>query len=439
MMNTRTKVCAVAMLVLGTSACDLDLQDPNIPTEDEVISSPTTLAQVVVGLQAEYAGSLASPITTTGMVTNELGAGAATFDSYRVVDTGSDVVTNDFGFATGTWSGQYRVIRIADVVINSSTNVGFGPGTVSGINAMGKLFKAMAFGNLIQVYEQIPLDVSPTTRSPQFATRAAVLDEIIRLLEEAEAHLEQTPASAEFTAQMVAPGFDLMNTIRAMLARYNLIAGDLPAADAAAASVDPNVFSEFRFSATDANPVWNLAVNGGNSTSMRPKDIWREQAEAGDQRVDYWVEEAAIVGFAAPLDEFNRYSERSHSIPAYLPDEMTLIRAEVAARENRLFPDALGYVNEVRTQCTSALPEPVACLPALTAVDVPTQAAMLAEILEQRRYELYLQHLRWSDLRRFGQPVKYEWMPVSLAECDRNTNVPVAQCAEEAPDPSVVN
>ena len=53
MMTRRMKVCAVAMLVLGTTACDLDLQDPNIPTEEEVISSPTTLAQVVVGVAAE--------------------------------------------------------------------------------------------------------------------------------------------------------------------------------------------------------------------------------------------------------------------------------------------------------------------------------------------------------------------------------------------------
>jgi hypothetical protein len=438
MMISRMKVCAVAMLVGATAACDLDLQDPNIPTEEEVISSPTTLAQVVVGLQAEYSGQLADPITTTAMVTNELGAGEATFESYRVVDTGSQPATNDFGFSTGTWSGQYRVVRIADVVIANAGNVGFGPGTVSGIIAIGKLYKAMALGNLIQIYERIPLDVSPTNRSPQFTDRAAVLDAIITLLEEAEAQLQQTPASAEFTAQMVAPGFDLLNTIRAMLARYNLIAGNLDAADAAAASVDPDVFSEFQFSATDPNPVWNLAVNGGNSTAMRPKDVWRLEAEAGDERVDYWVVEADSQGFASPLDSFNRYSEQSHSIPAYLPDEMTLIRAEVAARQNRLL-DALGFVNDVRTPCSSPLDEPVACLPALTLVDVPTQEAMLDEILRQRRYELYLQSLRWSDLRRFGEPVKYEWMPVSIAECDRNTNTPADLCLGVPANPAVVN
>jgi starch-binding outer membrane protein, SusD/RagB family len=438
MMMRHTKVCAVALLVLGTAACDLDLQDPNIPTEEEVISSPATMAQAVLGLQAEYSGQLADPITTTGMVTNELGAGAATFESFQVFDVGSGPAMNDYGFSTGTWAGQYRVVRIADVVIDNADNVGFGPGTVSGIIAIGKLYKAMALGNLIQIYEQIPLDVSPSNRSPVFTDRGAVLNEIVTLLQEAEAQLEQTPQSAEFTADMVAPGFDLTNTVRAMLARYSLIAGDLDTADAAAASVDQSVFSEFQFSQTDANPVWNLAVNGGNSTSMRPKDVWRLEAEPGDQRIEYWVEPADIEGFASDLDAFNRYSARDHSIPAYLPDEMTLIRAEVAARENRL-PDALIFVNEVRTQCTSTVDEPVACLPPLLLADVSTQDAMLDEILQQRRYELYLQNLRWSDLRRFTEAVKYEWMPVSISECDRNTNTPAELCTPEPANSAVVN
>jgi hypothetical protein len=67
---------------------------------------------------------------------------------------------------------------------------------------------------------------------------------------------------------------------------------------------------------------------------------------------------------------------------------------------------------------------------------VPSQAAMLDEILNQRRYELYLQHVRWSDLRRFGKPVKYQWMPVSISECDRNTNTPVGLCAPQPANPA---
>jgi hypothetical protein len=48
----------------------------------------------------------------------------------------------------------------------------------------------------------------------------------------------------------------------------------------------------------------------------------------------------------------------------------------------------------------------------LEATDLPTQADVLDQFLWERRYELYLQALRWSDLRRFGEPEKYQFMPV---------------------------
>jgi starch-binding outer membrane protein, SusD/RagB family len=439
-------VTAVATVLLSTAGCELDLNDPNTPTEEEVISSAATIAQIAVGLQAEYSNQFDAPVYVTGMITNELGANTATFEYLRVLDTGlvsgtgpgPGEATNDVGASTATWSGMYRVIREADVLIANASNAGFGPGITSGILALARLYKAMALGNLIQVYERIPLEVGPTIRTPEFADRESAFDAIITLLQDAAAQLEQTPTSAEFRTQILAPGFDLENTIQAMLARYALISGDLTLANDAAGRVAPTVFSEFRFSANDANPLWNIAVNGGNSTSMRPKDQWRLDAEANDQRIDYWVAPAELTGFAVPLDNFNRYSDRTHSFPAYLPDEMKLIRAEVAARNNDL-PVALQLVNEVRTQCTSALPEPVACLPALLLVQVPSQAAMLAEILKQRRYELYLQGLRWSDLRRFGLPVKFAWMPVPITECDRNENTPAELCDEQPANPAAAS
>lgn len=426
----RTKVCAVALLTLSATACDLDLFDPNVPPEEDVVGTADGVLRIGIGLQSEYSNQFHDPIVTVAMVTNELGAGVSTFDSYRVIDTGSGPATNDFGFATGPWSGMYRVVRHANTLIDVAPTVGLGPGTTSGLLAMGKLYKAMALGNLLQIYERIPLTVGPNVENAAFADRAAGLAEVVRLLEEAAGHLQQAPASAEFNAQVLAPGFNLPNTIQAMLARYALIAGDLAKADAAAAAVNLGVYSEFRFSANDANPVWNITQNGGNSTLSRPKDSFRTQAEAGDQRPAFWVTEAPVTGFSGPLDNFNRYSDRTHGFPAYLPDEMRLIRAEVAARQNRLV-DALAFVNAVRTPCSSPLPEPVACLPALTLPDVPTQAAMLAEILKQRRYELYLQGLRWSDLRRFGQPVKYQWMPVPITECGRNSSAPADLCAAQ--------
>lgn len=415
---------------LVTSACDMDLTDPNNPNESEAVSTINGLKLVGVGLQAEFSNEIVDPVYVSALVTDQIGAISQAFESYRNVDAGL-AVENSTGPSTETWSGMYDVVQVADVLLENVPQVPMEAGTASGLLALAKLYKAMAFGNLLNVYQRIPLDVGLDNLAPQFATRAEGHVEVLRLLNEARNDITTTPVSTEFTRDVLAPGFNLATTIDAMIARYSLIAGNLNDAATAAARVPRNVMSELRFSSTDSNPLWNMWFNSGNAFRLRPEDAFRTGAQANDQRVAYFVAAStsnSASNPASPLDDFVRYSSREHSFPVYQPDEMLLIRAEVAARQNNLVL-ALDLVNQVRTQCTSPVAEPVACLPPLTVADVPTQAAMLDAILRERQYELFLQGLRWSDLRRFGKPVKYQFMMVSASECLNNANAPAALCS----------
>ena len=88
---------------------------------------------------------------------------------------------------------------------------------------------------------------------------------------------------------------------------------------------------------------------------------------------------------------------------------------------------AAGLVNEVRTQTTSTVEEPVAGLPALDqATQLATEAQLLAEIAKQRRYELFMQGLRWEDTRRLGTEITttptFTWLPTPTQECRTNPN-----------------
>lgn len=413
---------ALPILVVGALAltgCDLDLTDPNNPSEDDVLGSISGVLQVAVGLQAEYGNEQVDPVYVAALVADEVGAGAATFQNLQEVDAGDPI--SGGAPSEAPWAGMYDVVLIANVLLEEAPQVGMGEATLSGVLALARTYKAMAFANLLMTYERIPIAVE--VQSPEFATRAEGIDEVFTLLAEARQQLQTTPPSDVFLNDVAAPGLDLEQLVEAMTARYGVIFERYSTAADAAARVDLTTFSEFRFTPDDSNPIWNLWYNGGNSTQMRPEDRFRLEAEAGDQRVDFWIEEADIEGAVVPLDDHRLFMSQTAPIPAYFPDEMRLILAEVAARDNEL-EDALDLVNEVRTPCASPLDEPVACLPELTLGDVPTQEAMLAEILNQRQYELFTLGTAWRDLERFGEPIKYPWMEIPVTECTRNPNAP---------------
>lgn len=419
--------CAAALLC---SACDLDLTDPNNPNEVDVITDPNGLKNVGVGLQAEYANEIVDPIYVDALVMDYLGAISAAFESYRRVDEGLSI-DNDLGPSTETWAGMYDVIQIANVLLENVPQVTFSQaGTASGLLALAKLHKAMAFGHLLQVYERIPLESGLDNLNPQFATRQAGLAEVLRLLNEARSDITTTPPSTEFNNEVLAPGVDLLNTIDAMIARYSLITGDLATALTAAQRV--TIASELRFSTSDFNPLWVMWLGSNNPFRLMPEDRFRTQAQAGDQRVPYFVTASTTnvaSNPASPLDSHARYSTNIVSMPLYTLDEMRLIQAEVHARQNNL-PQALLLLNQVRQHCPTPNTgtDPGACLPPLLITDVPTQQAMLDAIYRERQYELFLMGMHWSDARRFGRPLKYDFLMVSRPECERNANAPAEVC-----------
>lgn len=423
MKHRSRKSLALLAGALALGGCELDLQDPNRPTEDQVFSTADGILGVASGLQAQYADELRDPIWVVGLVTDEIGVGTGAFANYIELDSGNRITRGYFNTqAFDPFSGMYAVVKLADDLLRTvpETTV-IGEGTRSGILALARLYKAMALGNLIQLYEQVPLDVGPDRAAP-LRDRQAVLTEVLRLLQEARTQIQASAPSEAFRTRVLAPGYSLAPVIDAMIARYALIAGDYDLAIEAAQRVPLGSLNTLQFSNTDPNPLWNLWYNSGNAYLMRPEQSFRLQAEEGDRRVAYWVQPANLQGAVTRLDELNQYRGRTDALPLYLPDEMRLIQAEAYARRDQL-AQARTLINAVRTQCTASVAEPVACLPALPDAQLATRAQILQEILRQRRYELYLTGLRYEDLRRFGQPLKYAWLPIPQGECDRNPAV----------------
>jgi hypothetical protein len=292
------------------------------------------------------------------------------------------------------------------------------------------LLKAMTLGELIESYEQIPVDVT-TSITPKFVDRTTALNTIIALLESARDGIVATPPSTDFNSNVLGIGFDLTNTIQAMIARYALIQANYAKALAAANAVDLAKTSTLFFNSTTArNPIYAIATQ---LAYYKPVRAFRLNAEAGDGRVAFWVTAGTANSFlGTAVDEFNQYKTDASKYYVYLPGEISLIKAEAYARQNDL-ANALTEINKVRTKTTDAAGIG-AGLTARTAGQLATQQATLDEIYNQRLYELFVSGTRLGDTRRFGKPGaetgaatrsrNRNWFPYPDTEVLANPNTP---------------
>jgi len=242
-----------------------------------------------------------------------------------------------------------------------------------------------------------------------------VLAAAITHLNEAIVLMNATPISSEFTTLVAGPAFDLKNTLYAYNARYNLYAGNYEAAITNANLVDLTVKSEFVYSTLSVNPIYNTVFI---LKYFSPRDQFGLPAalfEEEDARYNFYMgtPDAVVNGDAVKtLKGF--FGTQTSSIPVYLTDEIKLIKAEAMLRNNGSLDEALGLINQVRTQ-TSGDPFGVnAALPAYSGA--VTSEALLLEVYQQRSAELYLTGQRWEDSRRFNRPGP----PDNVTERNRN-------------------
>ncbi|MEO5509621.1 MAG: RagB/SusD family nutrient uptake outer membrane protein [Longimicrobiales bacterium] len=429
MMTTQTfcrlATAGAAALLLG--ACDLELTNPNNPTEEAVITNADGVFALAVGVQGQFAQSIEDYVFPSALVTDELGTRTRSLLSYQSLFTGQNF-ENTYDIVSSPYNNTYAIVKSANTLLAASTGVGLGPSLQAGIRAVAKTFKAMALGMAAQSFEQLPVDIA--TGGGTIRPRAEVLDTVIALLESARADIVNVP-DAELTtlAQRVLPtGFTLpalRNTIDAMIARYSLQRGRYQQAIDAATRVSPTILPSLLYS-SPTNPITAVAVTlqylGATTNFVKA-------AEATDKRPAYWVQTtvAPVAGNPADSLSYNlrKYSTTLESFPLYLPDEMKLIRAEAQARLGNLAA-ARVLINEVRTQSTSALDEPVAGLLALTDIQLPSLDAVLRQIAYERRYELFLQGQRWDDVRRLpGQTAPtFMFLPLPSGECTNNPSAP---------------
>ena len=404
-------------------ACETDFNNTNEPAEDQVFESKEGLMLTSIGMTQHFSTSTLGAITEIpGLSTREFGNLSTYLTPSELIAGGSGLPDDNAGI-TRLWGRLLKDKGVAESILSSVDAITMDPGTKSGIKAYAKFFKAMTLGNLVQNFEQAPID-NQADGQAKFSNKETVLAECISLLESAKSDIATTPMSDEFIA--IIPELDLENMINAFLARYNLSAGNYVAAINAADSVDLTSMSIWQYDgSTNQNPVWKLAVEDPADT--KPQDnfglLGEYIPEAGDGRVAFYLSPSDVVenpdhGYGDhPIEDLlGFFDTASTSIPVYLPGEMLLIKAEAYAMTD--LPSAIAPLNAVRNK-TDDVFGVNAGLGDWTG-DETDRTAVLNEIYKNRCIELFMTGMRLEDSRR----IHSDFTPANAADyvSERNRN-----------------
>ncbi|MCB0549175.1 MAG: RagB/SusD family nutrient uptake outer membrane protein [Phaeodactylibacter sp.] len=396
----------IIILLFSLSACELDLVNPNAATEEQVLNTKDGLISLAVGVRQLYSTSaFGIAVLYTSISTRETGA-MTTFSSLEELEIGGPTLNGDNERVTRLFSNVMRVKGMAENLVASVDNVSLSNDTRASLLAYGNLFRAMCLGILAQNWEQAPILNSPNNDAA-FSDRAAVYAEAIRILDESAKAMEGTAIPSD----LVGPfgEIDLLNTLYAYLARYYNATGNYDAAIATANKVDLGATSYFSYDAENANPIFGGFFVGTVEYAPRtnfglPDALAPDPA---DGRIGFYMN---IVGNTSlygglPVEEIAApfFTSQTASIPAYLPGEMLLIKAESYARKGEI-GNAEAALNMVRQKTADDDIYGIGAGLADTYSSGGNQAALLDEIYKNRRAELFLIGTSLDDSRRFNRP-----------------------------------
>lgn len=417
--------CAATMLVISMAGCSLDYVNPNAAAENQVLTTREGVFSLTVGMQQFYTTqTLGSVVTIPGATAREVGT-PTTFQNPLDLEIGGSLLPPEHGSIFTLWAQSYRTIGMADNLINSTPNIGnISAGTRAGIIALASVYKAMTLGHLIMYFEQVPITVGTPSNNATFRSRADVLTEVNRLLDNAASLIAANPPGAEFTGSILARGFNLANTIQAMRARFLNMAGRHADAIAAANNVNVSLagVSTFTFDTQqNRNPVFVIMPLGGN---YAPIDNFGTLGlnDTTDARLRFFMgaqNRFSATSLRLPLDSLvcRFFTAADAAIPVFRVGEMALIRAEAQARQGNLTA-AVAEINAIRTKRAANDPHGIGA--GLSAyAGAMTAEAVLTEIYAQRCAELFMTGMRMEDARRFGRPAP---TPTASGTVERSRN-----------------
>jgi len=408
-LKTTIKIYSILFLViiLFSTACKKDYGDLNNTTVQSLLNNATQseLNNLVSGTESGMRNVLnlyLDDVSIIGRETYRFSNSEPRYTLDLLGGNGSTLNGSNF-YITQPWADRYAVVKNCNVLIQAATNSTLiSSAQKEGYIGFARTIKAyqllmnlnLTYSNGIRVNVTNPDNLGP------FVSYADGLAAISSLLDSAKTDFSNGTVSftlAGFGGFSDAAGLTQFN--RALAARVSVYQGQWQTAlDDLNGSFfglnvpfNTGVYHVFGTGSGDQlNPVFFPQNNTGEVRLAHP--TYEADIEAGDDRAGKATLRTTPASQSGLTSDWDLWVYTSSTAPVGIirNEELILIYAEANIQLNNL-PAAVTAINIIRNGHGLA-----------SYSGTVSQAALITEMLNQRRYSLFFEGHRWVDLRRYN-------------------------------------
>lgn len=392
--------------LIGLAACQKgEIPNLNSPIVDDAIrnGSKTKLDNFMVGLESGMRQSLATYYDAIGVIGREIYRFSASEPRYVGELMGDGTLDNNTFYITNPWAARYRVVRqgniIHDIVaaanyISDAEKKGYTGYTKTVMAYQLLLNLNMTYTNGIRTDVKDPNNIGPIKSYEQS------LKDIADLLDAGKTELTGSTISFPVTIGP-ANATSLIRFNRAIAARVAIYRKEWAAALTALneSFFDLNgplnngyIHAFSNKSGDQLNPLF-LPQNTESGEFRLAYPDYATQIRPNDDRIGKATLRTASVTQQGLTSNRDVWIHFSNEAPVFIVrnEELILIYAEAKIQLGQI-PDAIVALNRIRTQHNLVV-----------YAGAITPAALLDELLYNRRYSLFGEGHRWIDLRRYDR------------------------------------
>ncbi|HMH22124.1 MAG TPA: RagB/SusD family nutrient uptake outer membrane protein [Puia sp.] len=395
--------------VLFLNACKKDYGDLNNATMEAFTNNPTVseLNNLVSGTESGMRTNVALYLDDVGTIGRELYHFSTSEPRYvtDLLGANSGTLSNSNFYITNPWASRYQVVKNCNILIQAANSSKLVTAAQrSGYIGFARTIKAYQLLMNLNLTDSngIRVDVSDPDHLGPFVSYQNGLAAIAALLDSGKNDLSNASVAfklAGFGSFQDAAGLTQVN--RALAARVAIYQGNWTAA---LTDLTQSFFGLNKDLSTGVSHVYGTGSGDQLNTFFIPQNQTGEvrvahpsfatDIEAGDDRIGKATLRNSVASQSGSGLSSNRdiwvYTNSTAAVPIIRNEELVLIYAE-ANIQNSDFPDAVTALNIIRNRHILG-----------NYAGAVTKAALLTEMLKQRRYSLYCEGHRWIDLRRYN-------------------------------------